>query len=72
MTTNLYAAVSSDGTRPVVWGLGSTPDEARADASRWLAECATTETGDDCEIHVISDAQAAIVRAGDVAWPVRA
>ena len=36
-----YVVVGSDGLRfgprPVVWGLGSTPAAAMADARRWLA-----------------------------------
>jgi hypothetical protein len=32
----LIAAIGSDGTRPVVWGVGSGEDAAREDAARWL------------------------------------
>jgi hypothetical protein len=35
------AAIGTDGTRPVVWGLGATEDEARTDARQWL------DAGDD-------------------------
>lgn len=53
-----YAAVGTDGVRPVVWGLGSTERKARA-------ECA-----DGVEVYRITPAQAAVVEAGDVSWPI--
>jgi len=33
----MIAAIGTDGTRDVVWGLGETEEAARADASTWLA-----------------------------------
>lgn len=33
MSREVYAAIGTDGTRPVVWGLGATPELARADAA---------------------------------------
>lgn len=32
------AAIGSDGTRLVVWGLGATEDAAEQDAAKWLAD----------------------------------
>lgn len=34
----MIAAIGADGTREVVWGLGSTEADAEADAREWLAE----------------------------------
>jgi hypothetical protein len=31
-----YAAVGNDGMRPVVWGIGDSPDGAREDAGQWM------------------------------------
>ena len=37
----MYAAIGSDGWREVVWGVGTTEDEAEDDAKFWLeaSEC---------------------------------
>lgn len=63
------AAVATNGKDLVIWGLGETQEEALDDARRWLAEapCATPETA--LVIHVVTDAEAAAVAAGDVSWP---
>lgn len=34
----MFAAVGSDGTREVVWGVGKTEDLALTDATEWLPE----------------------------------
>lgn len=60
--------VGTDGARLVVWGLGSTELEAWDDASQWI-----DRDGGRCGpfvVHSISDAQADVVRSGDVSWPV--
>ena len=36
MTTKFFAAIGTDGTRPVVWGIGNTEDEALAEAHSGL------------------------------------
>jgi hypothetical protein len=67
----MFAAVGTDGTRAVVWGLGRTPEEARNDAKEWLDQSGDREhDACDTEVHEISDEQAEIVRAGDVSWPI--
>lgn len=63
----MYAAVGSDGTRPVVWGLGESPAEAFADAER-------QELSDNDQAalvaHRVTQEEAAVVMAGDVSWPI--
>jgi len=60
-----YAAVGTDGTRLVVWGLGATEAAALADARD------QGEIGDqDLDVYPITAAQIAVVEAGAVAWPV--
>lgn len=69
-TTNMIAAVGTDGTRPVVWGVGRNEAEALADAG--------AQDGLDgvdlstLDLQPITEAQAAKVRTGDVSWPVTA
>lgn len=36
--TRWFAAIGSDGTRAVVWGIGRDADQARRDAGQWLAD----------------------------------
>ena len=72
-SNNHFAALASDGTRQVVWGVGATEEAAEADGRRWLAECQDGEhVGEELEIVAISEAQAARIAAGEVVWPVRA
>jgi hypothetical protein len=61
----MFAAIGIDGIRKVVWGIGATEVEAREDASRYLGAAEALEL--DCE--AISEAQAQLVRNGDVSWP---
>jgi hypothetical protein len=64
MTTNkIFAAVGDDGTRPVVWGLGDSWEAA-------LQDCESQELAQSCSVREITAAQAAIVRSGDVSWPI--
>ncbi len=35
MTSKMFAAIGTDGTKPVVWGTGSTPKLAIVDAKHW-------------------------------------
>lgn len=63
----MIAAIGTDGMRAVVWGLGETEDEARADAAKYL--------GGDQEpltFAPITEVQAAVIAGGDVSWPVNA
>jgi hypothetical protein len=60
----MIALVAGDGRRLVVWGIGATHAEATAD----LGEDAPRV--DDCEEYEITEAQAEVVRRGDVSWPV--
>lgn len=64
----MIAAVGTDGTRPVVWGLGRSRKAALRDAA---AQSDGTWTVGDLECHEITARQAAKVRRGSVAWPVR-
>lgn len=63
----MIAAVGTDGRRPVVWGMGATEEEALVDARTHL-EAGDCESYLEC--HAITEAQAEVVRAGDVSWPV--
>lgn len=68
-TGGRFAAIGDDGTRPVVWGVGLSPDLARADARRWLAESGDGEhvgEADGMAIVTIDAARAALIEAGDV------
>ena len=60
----MIALVGGDGWRRVVWGIGATLEEAEAD----LPEDAPKRY--PFEEYEISEAQAEIVRRGDVSWPV--
>ena len=40
VVSSAVAAIGSDGTRPVVWGLGETVEAARVDAIEHLDDCA--------------------------------
>jgi hypothetical protein len=62
----MIAAVGTDGTRPVVWGLGSTSYEAAADAARW----GEPDGNEELTYHEITPQQAAVVQSGDVSWPI--
>jgi len=66
----VFAVVGTDGTRAVVWGLGDTADAARTDARRWLADANAVHEADSLDVEEITAEQAAIVRAGDVSWPI--
>jgi hypothetical protein len=61
-----FAAIGSDGTRPVVWGLGATENEAIADARGELAKCEPHERDEDLRVVPVSDDRAARIDAGDV------
>lgn len=61
-TNTNYAAISTDGTRPVVWGLGSTEEEARAEAA---AEASGWSSGGDATV-AIPASVADRIRAGEV------
>ena len=42
--TQKYAAIGTDGTRPVIWGLGESPEDALVDArEQWSGEGFTGE-----------------------------
>lgn len=65
-----FAAVGNDGSRRVVWGMGSTEDKAMDDARTQDA----VSPNDLCEMQVrpITASQRDVVEAGDVSWPVDA
>ncbi len=64
-----YAAVGSDGMRLVVWGIGDTAKEARADAVDSVAQ-GMGGAAVALECYEITADQAAVVESGDVSWPV--
>jgi hypothetical protein len=65
----MFAAVGTDGTRAVVWGVGATEAAALTDASSH--DDGSFEIG-DLETHEITAVQALIVQEGDVSWPIAA
>ena len=66
----LFAAVDDDLTRPIVLGIGPTPDDARADAALWLGAANAVHLA-TAAIFAITETEAAVVRAGDRTWPIR-
>ena len=60
-----FAVVGTDGTRPVVWGLGSTVEEARADAA-----AQDGYDDDDSNVVAVSAEVAGRIQAGEVACDV--
>jgi len=60
-----YATIGTDGTRPVVWGLGLSPEASEANAREQLQAL-----GDGCEEELvtvpITEAQAQRVEEGEV------
>lgn len=58
-----YAAVGTDGTRQVVWGLGDTEEEALADAATELREQGCTS---ELRTVGINEARRSRVQGGDV------
>lgn len=64
----MYAAVGTNGTRLVVWGIGRSEAAARRDAVRWLVEAEGEPV--ELEVHRITAAQAARVKRGTIGWPI--
>jgi hypothetical protein len=66
-----FAAVGTDGRRPVVWGAGSTPEAAMDDARAWLRATNPewNEGMEALETHPITAAQLRAIDTGDVSWP---
>ncbi len=56
-----FAAIGSDGTRPVVWGLGDTEQEARDEATS-----DPDNEHDELRVVKVSAKRAARIEAGDV------
>lgn len=78
MREGAFAAVGTDGVRPVVWGIGADEDSARTEALSELRAYHAGAGGGDAEVdaedltvHPITDAQALVILAGDVSWPVQ-
>jgi len=66
-----FAAIGTDGVRPVVWGLGDNEDDALAEAHSQLREAAPewNEGHNELTVHPVTDAQVARIQTGDVSWP---
>lgn len=60
-----YVAVGDDGLRPVVWGVGTSPEAARRDAQRWLGGHGDL---DALAVYPATAEQARRVLDGDPAW----
>jgi hypothetical protein len=58
-----YAAIGDDGMRPVVWGVGSSPEEALADARVWLD---ARNARDELTVIEMTDEQSDAILAGVV------
>ena len=65
MTRTWYAAIGTDGTSPVVWGLMHSPDAARREAARFGRDNGITIG--PLSIQIVTDQQARHVLAGVVA-----
>jgi hypothetical protein len=59
-----FAAIGTDGRRPVVWGLGADEEAARLDGEDELRECGGGEQV--LRVVSVSDERAEDVLAGDV------
>ena len=74
VVSSAVAAIGSDGTRPVVWGLGETVEAARIDAIErlddcaWAAEREPAEYADDTIVRYedVTDEQRARIVAGEI------
>ncbi len=62
MENKFFAAVGTDGLRPVAWGIGCTEDEALADA----AAQDEAPAADELTVQEVSAEVYAAVKAGDV------
>jgi hypothetical protein len=65
-TPTSFAAVGNDGQRPVVWGIGDTESEARADATENLRDVDCEDDVDDLRIVPITPDRRSKIEAGDV------
>jgi hypothetical protein len=74
MTKNakIFAAVggrrNTEGAKGIVWGVGATPEEARADAAQWLDDDPGEEQHDRLDVHKITRQQAERIARGTVRW----
>lgn len=62
--TKHYAAIGTDGLRPVVWGTGNSWDGAIADARHWLQH---SRRESNLIVKTITAAQRELIEAGTVA-----
>lgn len=61
-----YAAVGTDGLRPVVWGIGDTRDEALVDAGRSFGQCGIDPKTEPLLVKEITARQRRSVLDGEV------
>ena len=68
----LFAAVGSDGTNEIVWGIGDTETRAVGDAEYQLMQAEKDLAFmEKWEIYPITIEQAKAVSLGQTAWPLR-
>lgn len=63
-TSGWYAAIGTDGMRPVVWGVGESEQAAREDAC--LCDELTHDDLDALTLRPITDEQAVRIQRGEV------
>lgn len=64
--TSQYAVVGTDGTQPVVWGMGVSPEAAMEDARVQLAEIGFTTESEDLVTVSVTAEQATLIEGGEV------
>lgn len=61
-----FAAIGDDGRRPVVWGVGDTEAEARADAAESLRDAGSGDDSENLRVVEISAERRAKIEGGEV------
>lgn len=62
-----FAALGTDGRRPVVWGIGHTEEAAREDAAESLRDAGFYDDSTDLRVVEIDAARYARIEGGEVA-----
>lgn len=61
-----FVAIGTDGVNPVIWGVGETEEEARADAERWMTDFYAQGELEELKFKMVSDERAHLVLHGKV------